>query len=60
MAKLESVIKSMKSLPDANGHFGQYGGKFVAETLMGPLNELEEENNRFNADPDFLFSLRLY
>ena len=37
MAKLESVIKSMKSLPDANGHFGQYGGKFVAETLMGLL-----------------------
>ena len=58
MAKLKADIKSMKSLPDANGHFGQYGGKFVAETLMGPLNELEEAYNRFKADPDFLFSLR--
>jgi tryptophan synthase beta chain len=28
-------------LPDAAGHFGSYGGKFVAETLMGPLAELE-------------------
>ena len=40
MAKLKADIKSMKSLPDANGHFGQYGGKFVAETLMGPINDL--------------------
>ena len=26
--------------PDANGHFGRYGGRFVAETLVGPLQEL--------------------
>ena len=26
--------------PDANGHFGRYGGRFVAETLIGPLQEL--------------------
>ena len=30
-----------QSLPDAKGHFGPYGGKFVAETLMAPLAELE-------------------
>ena len=58
MAKLKADIKSMKSLPDANGHFGQYGGKFVAETLMGPLTDLEDSYNRFKADPDFLSSLR--
>lgn len=29
------------SLPDSTGHYGVYGGKFVAETLMGPLAELE-------------------
>ncbi len=27
--------------PDANGHFGVYGGRFVSETLMAPLAELE-------------------
>ena len=58
MAKLKADIKTMKSLPDANGHFGQYGGKFVAETLMGPLTDLEDSYNRFKADPDFLSSLR--
>ena len=58
MAKLKADIKSMKSLPDATGHFGQYGGKFVAETLMGPLTDLEDSYNRFKADPDFLSSLR--
>ena len=58
MAKLKADIKSMKSLPDANGHFGQYGGKFVAETLMGPLTDLEDSYNRFKTDPDFLSSLR--
>ena len=31
------------NLPDANGHFGPYGGRFVPETLMHPLQELEEE-----------------
>jgi tryptophan synthase beta chain len=29
------------SLPDANGHFGRFGGRFVPETLMAPLVELE-------------------
>ena len=28
-------------LPDANGHFGRFGGRFVPETLMSPLIELE-------------------
>jgi len=28
--------------PDINGHFGRFGGRFAAETLMGPLKELEE------------------
>jgi tryptophan synthase beta chain len=41
------------SLPDAQGRFGQYGGKFVSETLMEALAELEELYNRLSADPDF-------
>ena len=31
-----------RTLPDANGHFGRFGGRFVPETLMAPLIELEQ------------------
>jgi tryptophan synthase beta chain len=34
------------SVPDATGHFGPYGGMFVPETLMGPLQELAAEYGR--------------
>jgi tryptophan synthase beta chain len=47
----ESV--SLKDLPDANGHFGPYGGRFVAETLMGPLEELRVAYQQYLKDPDF-------
>ena len=45
------------SLPDDNGHFGPYGGRFVAETLMVPLRELEEAYARYVQDEDFLNEL---
>ena len=41
-------------LPDAHGHFGRYGGRFVAETLMGPLQELAEAYDTARADPAFI------
>lgn len=41
------------SLPDAHGHFGQYGGKFVPETLFSALEELEREYDRARTDPEF-------
>ena len=41
-------------LPDASGHFGPYGGTFVAETLMHALDELNQTYQRFINDPDFL------
>lgn len=41
-------------LPDSRGHFGIYGGRFVAETLMGPLDELTRAYERYIKDPDFL------
>ncbi len=41
-------------LPDARGHFGIFGGRFVAETLMQPLLELTEAYNRYVNDTDFL------
>ncbi len=41
------------SVPDAEGRFGMYGGKFVAETLMSALSDLEELYRRLSADPAF-------
>lgn len=35
--------KNLKAFPDTNGRFGEYGGKFVSETLMPALDELEKE-----------------
>ncbi len=39
--------------PDASGHFGPYGGRFVAETLMGPLEELRLAYEKYRHDPAF-------
>ena len=41
------------SVPDADGRFGIYGGKFVAETLMSALAELEALYRKLSADPEF-------
>jgi len=49
-----------ENLPDALGHFGPYGGRFVPETLMHPLKELEEEYFRSQHDPDFQHELQYY
>jgi tryptophan synthase beta chain len=38
--KKPALKESLRSLPDARGHFGIYGGRFVAETLMGPVQQL--------------------
>ncbi len=45
------------ALPDAQGHFGVYGGRFVAETLMEPLAELESAYRQMRDDPAFLAEL---
>ena len=39
--------------PDASGHFGRYGGRFVAETLVGPLEELAAAYDAARVDPAF-------
>jgi tryptophan synthase beta chain len=43
----------MYELPDAKGHFGPYGGVFVAETLIHALDELKEAYARYQQDPQF-------
>ncbi|TXC74295.1 tryptophan synthase subunit beta [Sphingorhabdus soli] len=44
---------SYRTQPDSEGHFGAYGGRYVAETLMPLVLELEAEYNRAKADPAF-------
>ncbi|MSQ53574.1 MAG: tryptophan synthase subunit beta [Betaproteobacteria bacterium] len=41
-------------LPDAQGHFGPYGGVFVAETLVHALDELKEAYEHYRKDPEFI------
>lgn len=44
-------------LGDVLGHFGQYGGRFVPEALIGALDELEAAHNAAKTDPDFQVEL---
>ena len=43
----------MYDLPDKTGHFGPYGGVFVADTLIAALDELRREYERYGRDPEF-------
>ncbi len=43
-----------RELPDERGHFGPYGGVFVAETLIGALDELKTQYARYREDPEFV------
>lgn len=59
---MSTVIKpeqtpDWRAFPDARGHFGPYGGRFVSETLMEPLLELQEAYQRYLQDPQFLAEL---
>jgi tryptophan synthase beta chain len=44
----------MYEMPDAKGHFGPYGGVFVAETLIHALDELKAAYARYQNDPEFI------
>src|SRR6202007_3308756 len=54
-----SAIAS-SAVPDVHGHFGPYGGRYVPETLMHPLQELEQEYFRSQHDPEFQRELQYY
>ncbi|WP_263316983.1 tryptophan synthase subunit beta [Marinobacter sp. R17] len=43
----------LRALPDTRGHFGAYGGRFVSETLMDSLMQLETEYLKLRDDPEF-------
>ncbi|GLQ46360.1 tryptophan synthase beta chain [Dyella lipolytica] len=51
------TIRDFQSWPDAQGRFGDFGGQYVAETLMAPLAELTEAYLRLRDDPEFLAEL---
>ena len=50
-------MTDMYNMPDEKGHFGPYGGVFVAETLMPAITELNEAYQRYTKDPDFIADL---
>ncbi|MBV1777181.1 tryptophan synthase subunit beta [Burkholderiaceae bacterium DAT-1] len=58
MQAADLQIPSQYDLPDAHGHFGPYGGTYVAETLMAALDELRDEYLRAKADPAFMEEYR--
>ncbi|MFO3706002.1 tryptophan synthase subunit beta [Xanthomonas codiaei] len=47
-------ISDFYAYPDAVGHFGRFGGRFVAETLIGPLQELAAAYDQARQDPAFI------
>jgi tryptophan synthase beta chain len=50
----EANANDYMNMPDARGHFGQFGGRFVSETLMEAIDELTAAYEKFSKDPDFL------
>ena len=61
MKKSNASSAQLKKLPDRRGHFGQYGGRYVAETLMPALMELEAAYRKARRDSTFrkMFHLHL-
>ena len=49
----------LKKVPDSHGHFGPYGGRFVPETLMPALIELENAYSKYKKNKDFLNELHI-
>jgi len=52
--------KKLTTVPDAQGHFGPYGGMYVPETLVAPLQELAREYERARRDRRFRAELEYY
>ena len=54
------TVPKLSDLPDAAGHFGPYGGKYVPETLMAPVEELIKAYLAVRPDPAFQAELDSY
>ncbi len=57
---VEGNMDTQKVLPDKSGYFGMFGGRFVPETLMAALRDLEQVYNRAKRDKDFQEELNYY
>ncbi len=57
-AEIEQTEAQRYNQPDANGKFGQFGGKFAPEVLMPALQQLEQAYKECRADPEFVARLR--
>ncbi len=53
MTETQNPPNSYRSQPDERGHFGDFGGRYVAETLMPLVLDLEKHYNAAKADPAF-------
>ena len=53
-------MKKTRRLPDKKGYFGDFGGRYVPETLMGALNELDREYRKARRDGEFKKQLDYY
>ncbi len=52
-AESTTLPNSLRNMPDERGHFGQFGGRYVAETLMPLILDLEREYEAAKIDPAF-------
>ena len=57
MSQTQGQNENLYDFPDERGHFGVFGGKFVSETLMTALRELESEYQRLRRDETFMAEL---
>ena len=55
--KVTSQQNDLPEMPDEKGHFGIFGGKFIAETLMAPVEELRQAYESLKKDPEFIAEL---
>ncbi len=50
---MSTTVEALRAVPDARGRFGQFGGRFVPETLVAALDQLEREYAAARSDPAF-------
>ena len=51
---MSTPIPDFSAMPDARGHFGPYGGRFVSETLIYALDQLQSIYQSLKGDPQFI------
>ncbi len=53
MSNLPDASSASAAVPDVRGRFGEFGGRFVPETLTRALDQLSEEYDKAKKDPEF-------